>query len=141
MEFIKFASVDWRLDPLNRKFSGGNLIDIAATAPIKIVKFEDICRLDEFIPSTMKRECCRCCNGERYFYADITKPCIILRTDRNPLPKPYRLLDGTHRFWAMQAKGWTEGPFKILTMDCIKPYLKIKTPDLTAINLPSFHHK
>ena len=124
--FHKQPWADWRIDSLNRVWVGGNLIEIADKAPIEIIKFDDICRLDDFQPATAKRECCPCCNGERYFYADITKPGIILRTDRNPLPKPYRLLDGRHRLWAMQEKGWTEGPFKIVTLDHIKPYLKIK---------------
>lgn len=126
MDFSNIGTVDWRIDPLNRKFSGGNLIDIAATAPIEIVRFEDICRWDQFIDAKGKRECCRCCGGYRYFYADVTHPGILLRSDRNPLHKPYRLLDGTHRLWAMQAKGWTEGPFKIVTLDQIKPFLKIE---------------
>jgi|TARA_R100000027_G_scaffold66645_1_gene63019 hypothetical protein len=124
--FYRNGRVDWRIDSLDRIWSGGNLLDIAATAPIQIIKFDKICRLDDFQSAVSKRECCPCCNGESYFYADITKPGILLLTNRNPLPKPYRLLDGRHRLWAMQAKGWTEGPFKIVTLDQIKPYLKIK---------------
>ncbi len=123
--FHKTPQADWRVDALNRVWVGGNLIDIAATAPVEVVSFDDICRLENFQDATYKRECCRCCDGERYFNADISHPGIILRTDRNPLPKPYRLLDGKHRIWAMQAKGWTEGPFKILTLDQIKPFLKL----------------
>ena len=125
-DFCRRSRADWRIDALDRVWKGGNLIEIAANAPIEIVKFEDICRLDYFVDATYKRECCRCCDGERYFNADISHPGIILRTDRNPLPKPYRLLDGRHRLWAMQAKGWTEGPFKIVTLDQIKPFLKIE---------------
>lgn len=124
--FYRIDEVDWRIDAVDRVFSGGKLLDIAATAPIEIVRFEDICRWDQFLDATSKRECCKCCDGYRYLYADITHPGILLRTDRNPLPKPYRLLDGRHRLWAMQAKKWTEGPFKIITLDQIKPFLKIK---------------
>lgn len=117
--------VDWRIDSFKRIWSGGNLIEIAANAPIETIRFSEICRQDQFQPATSKRECCLCCNGERYFDADVSHPGIVLRTDINPLPLPYRLLDGRHRLWAMQAKGWTEGPFKILTLDQIKPYLKL----------------
>lgn len=117
--------MDWRIDALNRKYNGPSVIDLAKDCPVEVIEFDKICRTDFFYPVYTTRECCSCCNGESYYYADITKPGIVLKTNRNPLPLPYRLLDGTHRLWAMQAKGWDRGPFRVMTVEQIKPYLKI----------------
>lgn len=123
--FHRQQGVDWRIDYFDRMWTGPSIIELTQDAPVEVIEFDQICRHEFFRPITTRRECCWCCDGERYFYADISKPGIVLRTDRNPLPMPYRLLDGQHRIWAMQAKGWTEGPFKVVTLDLLKPYLNV----------------
>ena len=113
----------WRIDSLNRVFVG-NIIDVAEHAPLKTIKFDQICRYDMYAPAIEKRECCFCCNGQGIHYADISKPGIVLRA-KNPAGLPFRLLDGRHRIWAMEAKGMTEAEFKVLELAQIKPYLKL----------------
>ena len=113
----------WRVDSLNRYFAG-NIIDLAEDAPLATIQFDQIARFDMFLPCTQKRECCLCCDGQGVYYADISKPCIVLKGGRNPCGLPYRLLDGRHRLWAMEAKGMNKAKFKILELAQIKPYLK-----------------
>ena len=116
-------SDDWRVDAFDRRFVG-NIIDISADAPIDTINFSQICRWDMYKPATEKRECCRCCGGQGIHSADISKPGILLR-GKNPAGLPYRLLDGRHRVWAMEAMGYRQAPFKIIELDVLKPYLKI----------------
>jgi|TARA_Y100000289_G_scaffold37999_1_gene37423 hypothetical protein len=119
----KWFNNEWRIDSLNRVFVG-NIIELAEQAPLVPIKFSDICRFDMYEVATKKRQCCLCCNGVGMFYADISKPGIVLRAD-NPAKLPYRLLDGRHRIWAMEAQGMTEAKFKVIELAQIKPYLKI----------------
>ena len=114
---------EWRVDGLDRRFVG-NIIEIAQDAPLVKIEFNQICRLDLYQPVTEKGECCRCCRGQGLYTADISKPGIVL-VAKNPAGLPYRLLDGRHRLWAMQARGMTEAQFKVLELAQIKPYLKI----------------
>ena len=119
----KWFNNEWRIDPLDRVFVG-NIIELTKQAPLVTIKFSDICRIDMYEPATHKRECCVCCNGEGMYYADISKPGIVLRAD-NPAQLPFRLLDGRHRIWAMEAQGITKAEFKVVELAEIKPYLKI----------------
>ena len=116
---------EWRIDSLNRVFVG-NIIELAKNAPLVSIQFDQICRYDMYVSAQEKRECCFCCNGQGIHYADISKPGIVLQA-KNPAGLPYRLLDGRHRVWAMEAKGMTEGRFKVLELAQIKPYLRLFT--------------
>ena len=102
----------------------GNIIQIADSAPLATIDFSQICRLDMYQAVTEKRECCRCCGGQGVHLADISKPGIVLRA-KNPAGLPYRLLDGRHRVWAMEALGYKQALFRIITLAELKPYLKL----------------
>ena len=115
-----------KLGPRNRVLTtdGKCTYGLKMSGALVTIKFSDICRMDMYAPVTHKRECCICCNGEGMFYADISKPGIVLRAD-NPAQLPFLLLDGRHRIWAMEAQGMTKAEFKVVELAEIKPYLKL----------------
>ena len=52
-------------------------------------------------------------SGPRYAQADTSFPGIVSPV-KNPLNKPYRLLDGRRRMWKLQDMGETEGSFYVI---------------------------
>ncbi|MFT5371806.1 MAG: hypothetical protein ACI9R7_001345 [Lysobacterales bacterium] len=63
----------------------------------------------------------------RYQQADVSFPGILAPV-RNPVNKPYRLLDGRRRMWKQQEEGKTEGLFYVIPEDEIFQFFWIVLP-------------
>ena len=104
---------DWRVNGESLIYDLQNYEHLLTQDRLKTVSFEDIAFKGKHF-TNLRGQTCLCCDGSRYYSANIKFPGILVENMENPYNLKYRLIDGKHRIEKMINLGMTTSQFYIL---------------------------
>ena len=112
-EALKDKYGDWRVNGESLYYDLQNYEHLLTQDRLKTVSFEDIAFKGKHF-TNLRGPTCLCCDGSRYYSANIKFPGILVENMENPYNLKYRLIDGKHRMEKMINLGMTTSQFYIL---------------------------
>ena len=104
---------DWRINGETYFLELDNYKHLLTEERLKKVSFDDIGFKGRHL-TNLRGPMCMCCDGERYYSANIKFPGILVENMVNPYNLKYRMIDGKHRIEKMINLGMTSSYFYVL---------------------------
>jgi len=112
-----FTYGNWQVNKKQERLHLSTLKQYLKKRNLKVLKIKDIAYKGMNLRNDFINEYCLCCNGTRYYEANINYPCIVADNVVNPHNKKYRCVDGKHRLYKLKKLGYTEATFFVITKE------------------------
>ena len=104
---------DWRINGESLRIELDNYRHLLTEDRLRWVSFDEIAFRGRHF-TNLRGPMCMCCDGSRYYSANIKFPGIIVENMDNPYNLKYRMIDGKHRMEKMIDRGMTISHFYVL---------------------------